>query len=272
MARMRTIKPEAGWSESLADVDRSVRWTFAMLWTHCDDEGRAVNNPRIIKGAIYPLDDDVTADVVAAELKELERVGSVCFYQAGGKSYLHVPEFKAHQKPNHPTPSRLPPCPKQDHSLSPHVDLHEPSGSPPPLVVDVVVDVDGEGVVEGEVAESAIATQRADVERLCQHLADAITSNGSKRPTITKSWRDAARLLLDKDGRTEQQAHDAIAWCQRDEFWRANILSMPKLREKYDQLRLAATRAPNGHNGSTTNNRVAEGLALAERLERKAIG
>jgi hypothetical protein len=31
-----------------------------------------------------------------------------------------------------------------------------------------------------------------------------------------------------------------IRWCQADEFWRGNILSMPKLREKYDQLRLKA--------------------------------
>jgi len=83
---------------------------------------------------------------------------------------------------------------------------------------------------------------REDAERLCAHLADRIEANGSRRPAVTAKWRDAARLMLDKDGRTEQQAHDAIDWCQADEFWRANILSMPKLREKYDQLRLQATR------------------------------
>ena len=83
---------------------------------------------------------------------------------------------------------------------------------------------------------------RDDAERLCQHLADRIVANGSKRPKITKAWRDAARLLIDKDGRTEEQVHHAIDWCQSDSFWKANILSMPKLREKYDQLRLAAQR------------------------------
>lgn len=29
-------------------------------------------------------------------------------------------------------------------------------------------------------------------------------------------------------------------WCQGDEFWRSNVQSMPKLREKFDQLRLKA--------------------------------
>lgn len=84
---------------------------------------------------------------------------------------------------------------------------------------------------------------RVDVERLCRHLADRIEANGSKRPTVTKGWRDACRLMLDRDGRTEEQVRRCIDWCQDDEFWKGNILSMPKLREKYDQLRL---RAVNG--------------------------
>jgi len=88
----------------------------------------------------------------------------------------------------------------------------------------------------------SVGAERADVERLCQHLADRIEANGSKRPTITKGWRDAARLLMDNDGRTEDQVHRAIDWCQDDEFWRSNVLSMPKLRQQYDRLRLRAAQ------------------------------
>lgn len=87
---------------------------------------------------------------------------------------------------------------------------------------------------------------RDDVERLCAHLADRIAANGSKRPKIGTRWLDAARLMLDRDGRTEAQIRAAIDWCQDDEFWRSNILSMPKLREKYDQLRLNAARSKRG--------------------------
>jgi len=113
---------------------------------------------------------------------------------------------------------------------------------------------------------------RADIEAICTRLADRIEANGSKRPRIGKRWREAARLLLDRDGRTESQVLTAIDWCQSDEFWRSNILSMPKLREKYDQLRLAAARAaPNGRRPSTTDQRVRDGLALADQLDRKAL-
>lgn len=83
---------------------------------------------------------------------------------------------------------------------------------------------------------------REDVERVCQHLADAIEANGSKRPHVSERWRTEARRLIDIDGRTPDQIIRAIDWCQSDTFWRANVLSMPKLREKYDQLRLAAER------------------------------
>ena len=83
---------------------------------------------------------------------------------------------------------------------------------------------------------------REDVERVCRHLADAVEANGSKRPHVSERWRTEARRLIDLDGRTPDQIIRAIDWCQSDAFWRANVLSMPKLREKYDQLRLAAER------------------------------
>lgn len=81
---------------------------------------------------------------------------------------------------------------------------------------------------------------REDVEQLCKLLADCIEANGSKRPTITQRWREAARLLIDRDGKTPQQVAWIIQWCQQDEFWRGNVLSMPTLRRQFDRLRLKA--------------------------------
>ena len=40
-----------------------------------------------------------------------------------------------------------------------------------------------------------------------------------------------------------EQVRAAIDWATSYPFWRSNILSMSKLREKYDQLRLSAKRA-----------------------------
>lgn len=83
---------------------------------------------------------------------------------------------------------------------------------------------------------------RDDVASLCSLLADRIEANGSKRPTINNRWLTDARLLLDKDGRPEAEVRKIIDWCQDSEFWRANIMSMAKVREKYDTLRLQAAK------------------------------
>jgi DNA-binding transcriptional ArsR family regulator len=91
-------------------------------------------------------------------------------------------------------------------------------------------------------AATLTAVPRLDVEDLCQRLAWLIEANGSKTPPITQRWRDAARLMLDRDHRDYAKAKALIEWCQADEFWRSNIMSMPTFREKYDQLRLQALR------------------------------
>ena len=120
--------------------------------------------------------------------------------------------------------------------------------------------------------------QRDDVERLCEHLASRVEQQLGKRPPIGVHWRRAARLLLDLDHYNEEQVHRAIDWCQDDEFWRANVLSMSKLREKYVQLRAAAQR--NGANGSplaTSDQRAMMAIEAAQRVQarndarRKAI-
>lgn len=82
--------------------------------------------------------------------------------------------------------------------------------------------------------------EREDVESLCALLADEIEANGSRRPTITKAWRDAARLMLDRDGIEYEMVAGCIRWCQSDDFWRSNVLSMQTLRKQYDRLRLKA--------------------------------
>lgn len=108
--------------------------------------------------------------------------------------------------------------------------------------IGIETDIDGYVPEVSLVSSEVETTSRPEITFLCELLADLIEANGSKRPAIGKNWVDAARLLIDKDGRRPDQIERAIRWCQQDEFWRSNVLSMPKLREKYDQLRLQAAR------------------------------
>jgi hypothetical protein len=79
----------------------------------------------------------------------------------------------------------------------------------------------------------------------CRLLAEFLEDNGSKRPTETQiqGWRRDVRLMVERDGRTLEQIDAAIRWSQQHEFWRGVVLSMGKLREKWEQMRLQAQRA-----------------------------
>lgn len=102
---------------------------------------------------------------------------------------------------------------------------------------------------------------RQDVEQVCARLADRMVANGCKRPPITDRWREAARLMLDRDGRPLADVLGLIDWSQADEFWRANVQSIPTFRKQYDRLRLQAQRGT-----GTADDRTRSHLELIERL------
>lgn len=112
MARIRTIKPDAFKSDSLSQVPRGVRWTFAGLWTYADDYGRARDDVRLVKAELYALDDEVPLALVADDLRQLAEIGCICRYEVDGKAYFHLPRWKNHQRVSHPTDSKFPACPR----------------------------------------------------------------------------------------------------------------------------------------------------------------
>lgn len=51
-----------------------------------------------------------------------------------------------------------------------------------------------------------------------------------------QKWSKDIDLLHRKDSRSYEEIEKIIRWCQQDSFWRTNILSTHKLREKFDSL------------------------------------
>jgi hypothetical protein len=96
MARIRTLKPTFFTSLTIGALSVNARFTFMGLWTHADDEGRMVYEPRLFKAAIWPLDDR-SFDDIADDCVQLERAGQtdtkpglVRHYVVAGRSYLDV--------------------------------------------------------------------------------------------------------------------------------------------------------------------------------------
>ncbi|MFE5510455.1 hypothetical protein ACFQ9J_07520 [Streptomyces sp. NPDC056529] len=115
MARIRTIKPEAFSSESLAAVSLSAERTFFGLLTQADDQGRFRDQAAVIAGQLWSLRREHGPEAVEDDLIQLHRAGLICRYEAGdGKRYLHIVTFAQHQKINRPSVARTPPCPHHD--------------------------------------------------------------------------------------------------------------------------------------------------------------
>lgn len=118
MARIRTIKPSFFTSLTIADLTPEQRLTFIGLWTHVDDDGRCEYDPRLIKAALWPLDDRTVADI-HGDIIALEEAGLITHYRLTEdslrthgalreRSYLHVSGWYEHQKINRKTDSDLP--------------------------------------------------------------------------------------------------------------------------------------------------------------------
>ncbi|WP_432077167.1 hypothetical protein [Streptomyces wuyuanensis] len=113
MARIRTIKPEAFVSESLAEVRVEAERTFFGLLTQADDHGRHRDNAAIIAGLLWPLRAEHTSVHVEDDLHQLATAGLICRYTGcDGRRYLHIVTWSDHQKIDKPSQSRLPSCPQ----------------------------------------------------------------------------------------------------------------------------------------------------------------
>lgn len=131
------------------------------------------------------------------------------------------------------------------------------------------IEVDSSEVDKSEVA---VAPLRADVAALLDCLDEGMVRNGVKLRERSKKNIDAARLLLDADGRSLDEALSLIRWCQSDEFWRGNILSLSKFRVQYDRLRLASQRSAGGRPSVLDVGRAADELLRARAGGRAEVG
>lgn len=121
MARIRTIKPEFFTSDTIAALSVPTRLTFIGMWTDADDYGNLLDNPRLLKGHIWPLDDDMTPTDMSLHIQVLVEAGLVDRYQDDeGKKYLHIRSWDEHQKMNRKASRKHPASPWEADAVSTH--------------------------------------------------------------------------------------------------------------------------------------------------------
>ncbi|MCX5365878.1 hypothetical protein OG864_45090 [Streptomyces sp. NBC_00124] len=277
MARIRTIKPEFFTSLTIADLTPEQRLTFIGLWTHADDAGRCVDDARLIKAAIWPLDDRTAADI-EIDLKALTESSLITRYTLNRKRYIAVTGWDEHQRINRPTPSKLPapedgdptpPDPVTRHdsdSLNAHAQLSEDSrqerkgkegnregkGTPPtprdhfdsPAVAPT-----GEGEIEDRMADAFMDRFRKGNSYRRYHVRQAIVDALANDTDPDELWTALKRL----GGLSKPVSNGTLQFA---------------FSEIRSQRALAAADADNvvQMRPSTADQRVATGQALAAKF------
>jgi hypothetical protein len=92
---------------------------------------------------------------------------------------------------------------------------------------------------EGEKECINILSSNSEEVRLSELLFERILSRNPnhKKPNL-QTWAKDVDRMIQIDKRTPEEIRAVIEWCQASTFWKNNILSIGKLREKFDQLLL----------------------------------
>ncbi|MGX5770802.1 hypothetical protein ACWKWN_08630 [Microbacterium trichothecenolyticum] len=109
-----------------------------------------------------------------------------------------------------------------------------------------------------------------EVVRLCELLAELVRANGHKVDTVGKTWHQSCDRLMRLDGYSVEQIEWMVRWSTSDEFWSANIRSMPTLREKFSQLVAHAKRDAAKRQRTAPAERAASVVDIGRRLDQTA--
>ncbi|MEU3692380.1 hypothetical protein [Streptomyces narbonensis] len=135
MARIRTFKPEAFTSESLAQVSVYAERTFFGLISRADDHGRVRDQPAALCGELWAVRGGRTPVDLEDDLIQLAAAQLICRYEDDeGKRYVHIVTWYRHQKINRASRSRLPECSKHGAGKSKPDASQAHGGAPEPSV------------------------------------------------------------------------------------------------------------------------------------------
>ncbi|MGW6909227.1 hypothetical protein [Streptomyces sp. NPDC054940] len=218
MARIRTIKPEAFASESLAAVSIAAERTFFGLLTQADDHGRFRDQPAVLAGLLWSLRPEHGPVEVEDDLTQLASAHLICRYEGDdGKRYLHIVTWSQHQKINRPSGVRFPACPTheveqrdedapQTHggvteaSVRAHRALNESSRTPHEPSMNHKTP--GQGAFRepsrsshGRLSESAVSPHRPDLGSRNLDLGTTSPSGGASAPAPETV---STKLLIDE--------------------------------------------------------------------------
>lgn len=233
------MKPSLFKNEVLGVADPLLTILFESLWCLADKAGRLEDRPMRIKAETFPYRDNVD---INGYLTELERLGFIRRYEAGGMRLIEVLNFIKHQKPHHT---------ERDSELPPYKGVTENTVKTP--------------LSNGYAPSDSLNTDSLNTEQDCVCPADAPASE----PTRIEYEPVSPDLRAYVDEVTEGicgrlqvvQLRDQADWLATIEYAKANRFTADQVLEVFDLL-----RAQKWRRGRITAKNVGDNLTELTRL------
>lgn len=232
-----------------------ARLVYLMIYPHIDVEGRIEADLDDLKVDCFPYLKSMTPARIGEALSELTDVGLIVSYEIKKRPYIQFLDFEKNQpnlRKDREADSKIPPPPPDIIKIN--------SGPPPedsgltPAVAPLNLNLKSKFKFKFNSPCPGKTPDEQDL-RLTQLLIDLMIQNNPESSIIKRltekrqfDWITACRLTREQDERTEEQIEAVIRFSQADSFWKSNILSMPKLREKWDQLWMKMRRTTGADN------------------------
>ena len=263
--RIRSIKPEFWSSPDVAALSDADRLLFIGLWSYADDHGRGRDDVALIVAALFPHDMVANPRDTVAKVRDglarLSEANLILRYTVASRTYFLVTGWGKHQRVDKPKASRIPEPTEEENSTFSQNDairetvanVRDDVATPRDTLAPGTGEQGNRGTGEQGNSEAiddvdlrAVEDPRPDVDAVCDAMAASVHRRTGRAPRVTAAWRTQARLMIDRDGRTVEEITRVIDWAEGNDFWRANVLSVPKLRQKFDTLRLQSQRPRGG--------------------------
>jgi hypothetical protein len=183
-------------------------------------------------------------------MTRLQTLGLVSWYTVDGELYFEVVNFDRYQQGSwqgkHKKQSLIPEIPEGEHQeRCPGTLVSEKSVAK--LMECNVMECNVMEDITSEVGTSdptkVVFDKESDEYQLAEFMFARICRNKPDyKPPNFQAWAKSFDSLLRIDGRAREEITGLIMWVQEDDFEKVNVLSPAKLRKRYDQLVMKATK------------------------------
>jgi hypothetical protein len=102
------IRKDISTSQKFASLSERARLLFVMILPHLDGYGKLNGSAHYIKGAVVPLFEEYTVQVIETCLREISDKTNIKWFQHKCLDYLHAINWAEHQQLRRLAPDRLP--------------------------------------------------------------------------------------------------------------------------------------------------------------------